>query len=300
MSAISAIGAVTSHTVSQKRVKTTLSRAEWILLGIAFATGIAAYLAAAARNQAVDWPGFLPAIGFNLELVLIGILIRRTRHLGRTAMCLIALGLNGGFSACSGIFIFTVLPFSNPMVDQQLMAADAVFGFSWLKSVTYLAQYPIIAFALRFVYLSLIPQLLFVIIFLSFLKCEVALHRLLMVGFLSFTAMVGIWWLFPSVGPAAYGMVSEEVQNKVFLIANAEYGEKMWRYATLGNQVISVSKMAGVVAFPSMHIVLTTMVLWFTRGTYMFIPLLILNLAMPIATVLQGGHHIMEDRKSVV
>ncbi|MBC7675128.1 MAG: phosphatase PAP2 family protein [Rhodoferax sp.] len=174
------------------------------------------------------------------------------------------------------------------------MAADAALGFSWMNAINYLSNFPHFAFALRFVYMSLLPQLAFVIVLLSFFRLEGDLHRFLMVFFLSMAATTGVWWLIPSVGPAAYAMVSEAAQHKVSLVANAEYGEKMWRYATEGNLLISRSTMAGVVAFPSMHIVLTCMVLWFTLKTYMFYPLLVLNFLMPVATVLQGGHHIMD------
>lgn len=280
--------------VTQKPALSLLSRSELLLLMFVLAISVASLAATAARRQAVEWSDFLPGLGFCLSVVLIGIIIRKTRHLGRTATGIIALGLFWSFFMFYGVLTFTVLPFSNPMVDQQLLAADAAIGLSWVESVNFLAGYPTVAFALRFVYVSLLPQLVFVIILLASLRQQAELHRFIMVGFLSCTASVGIWWLFPSVGPAAYAMVSEEVQQKVFLVANAEYGEKMWRYATEGNQVISASKMAGVVAFPSMHIVLTGMILWFTRRTYMFIPLLVFNFVVPVATYLQGGHHFMD------
>ena len=273
---------------------------EFRLLMFVVATCLAGLASTAARGQAVEWSDFLPVIAFSLAKIFVGLMIRRTRFFGRTATFMIAFGLYWSFLVAYSILTFTVLPFSNPMIDQQLLAADAAIGFSWVGAVNALADYPTVALVLRFVYLSLIPQLVFVIILLSTLKQQVELHRFLMVGLLSFTATLIIWWLFPSVGPAAYGMVSDEVQQKVHLVANAEYGEKMWRYATEGNQVISGSKMEGVVAFPSMHIVLTGMILWFTRNTYMFIPLLVLNFVMPVATVLQGGHHVMDLLGGVV
>ena len=68
----------------------------------------------------------------------------------------------------------------------------------------------------------------------------------------------------------------------------------MWRYATQRNLIISNSEMAEVIAFPSMHIVMTCMAVWSSLRTWAFVPLLGLNLAMPAATVLQGGHHVMD------
>ena len=209
-------------------------------------------------------------------------------------MATIGFGLFMCFLASAGIFTFGVLPFVNPMIDQQLLAADAALGFSWVKFVTAVADYPVIGIALRYVYLSILPQVAFVIVFLSYLNRETDLHRFLTVGFLGLLTCVCVWWLFPSVGPAAYGMVSEEIQQKIQLVANAEYGANMALYSTQGVDIITGAKMTGVVAFPSFHIVMTCMVLWFTRRTWMFIPLLILNATMPVAAVLQGGHHVVD------
>jgi membrane-associated phospholipid phosphatase len=294
MSIFSQMNASTPVLAADKPVTVLLSHPERALIYIILATFFVGVSAAIFRHQAIDWPDFWPVIMVCVEVILLAVILRKTGFLVRTATCMIAFGLILGFMTCCSILTFTILPFSNPMIDQQLLAADAALGFHWVEAVNSLADYPKFAGALRFIYNSLFPQIAFVMIYLSFLKRDVDLHKFLMVGFLSMIATDLVWWLFPSVGPAAYGMVSEDVQQKVQLIANAEYGEKMGRYATQGLSLITGSKMAGAVAFPSMHIVLTSMVLWFTRRTWMFIPLVVLNLLMPIATVLQGGHHIMD------
>jgi membrane-associated phospholipid phosphatase len=226
--------------------------------------------------------------------VLSGMLLRKTRFFGRTATALIAFGLIICYLFGIGILTLTVMPFAFQMVDQQLMAIDGALGFNWHDDVTALAAYPAFATGLRWVYQSILPQIAFVIVLLAALKHDNDLHRFLAVGMLSMTVSMVIWWLWPSVGPAAYKMVSEQVQISTSLVADAHYGEKMWRYATQGNPVISRASMAGVVAFPSMHIVMMAMVLLFTRKTWAFGPLLVLNATMPMATILQGGHHAID------
>ncbi len=271
-----------------------LSPAEWRLIFFIVAICFSGFVTTIVRNQAVDWLDFVPVIGTSLVLVFVGAFLRKARDMPRTAMGAIGFGLFMCFSASAGIFTFGVLPFVNPMIDQQLLAADAAMGFSWVNFVTAVADYPTIGIALRYVYLSILPQFAFVIVFLSYLNRETDLHRFLTVGFLGLLTSVCVWWLFPSVGPAAYGMVSPEVQQKILLVANADYGTNMALYSTQGVDIITGSKMTGVVAFPSFHIVMTCMVLWFTRQTWMFIPLLVLNATMPIATVLHGGHHVVD------
>lgn len=296
MSAINVAKVSTSYSdlAAARPTVALLKPAEWKLVCIILATGIAGATYAAVRQQAVDWLAFLPNVLVSLELIAFGIFVRRTRHLARMAMGLIAVGLLMGFLACYAVLTFTVLPFANPMVDQQLLLADAALGFSWVDSVTNLALYPRVAIGLWYVYFSILPQLLTVIAALAFLRRQDDLHRFVAVGFLSMILSDFVWWLFPSVGPAAYGMVSADVQQKIFLIANADYGERMLRYATEGNVLITKSILDGVIAFPSMHIVMTCMATWFARRTWIFVPVLVLNCAMPVAAVLQGGHHVMD------
>lgn len=282
------------HSGAPKPAAALINRAEWHLTTLIAVTFFASVFFAFVRGQAVNWAEFFPNILVGVELVLVGVCVRRSRYLARTALGLIAVGLIICFLPFYAILTFTVLPFSNPMVDQQLLLADAAFGFNWVDAVNGLARYPAVASALWYIYFSIMPQTLILIAMLSFLKRDVEIYRFVAVGFLSMIMSVAVWWLIPSVGPAAYGMVSEAVQQQTHLIANAEYGERMWRYATEGNTLIDKSKLDGVIAFPSMHIVMTCMVVWFARRTWLFWPLLILNIGMPVATVLQGGHHIMD------
>jgi hypothetical protein len=271
-----------------------LRRAEWRLLGFICATLIGAVLILAIRQQAVQWLEFLFVIGVSLELVLIGALLRRAGRLPRVAMGLIGVGLYVCFSMSSAVFIFTLFPFTNPIIDHSLIAIDAAFGFSWVPFVEYVAGFPQFGLALRHIYGTILLQLAAVIFVLSFLRREVELHRFLTVGFVGMVMTDAIWWLFPSVGPAAYGMVSQAAQDNILLVANAEYGTYMAKLSTEGLALINIDSIAGVVAFPSFHIVLTCLVLWFMRGTWAFYPLLVLNLLMPVATVVHGGHHVVD------
>lgn len=295
MSAINFTVPSTPQGVDHKPAAVSLKRAEWRLICFILAIFIAGVVNTVVRHQAVAWTEFVPTFAISIELVLIGIFIRKTRHMPRLAMGTIGFGLFMCFSGASSIFIFTLFPLSHPLMDPALLALDAKLGFSWVGAVNFIASYyPAVGIALRYVYLSILPQIGGVIVLLSFLNREVNLHRFLTVGFLGLILTIGCWWTFPSVGPAAYGMVSTLAQESIQLNANASYGAYMRQLATEGLPLIAPERIAGVVAFPSFHIVLTCMVLWFTRSTWAFLPLVILNLAMPVATVVQGGHHLVD------
>ena len=282
------------HQTGRRSFGSLLYGAEWLLLGMVAAISLAGVVNAAISHQAVDWMSFFPAFGSSLALVAMGIFIRAKRDMPRMALGAIGFGVFMSFTGSIAIFIFTLFPLVHPLIDPQLMALDAGFGFSWLGFVELVANLPLTGTALRYVYLSILPQVVAVIILLSFLNRPVALHRFLTVGIVCMIVTVSFWWLLPSVGPAAYGMVSTAAQDSIALMANAAYGADMRRFALQGVEVITLGEIAGVIAFPSFHIVMTCMVLWFTRKTWAFGPLLAVDIAMPVATIVHGGHHLVD------
>ena len=272
-----------------------LKRAELILLGLIAAILFGAVAISTLRGQAVAWSEFSPVFLISLELVLIGIFVRKSRNRPRLALGTIGFGLFMCFSQCSAIFIYTLFPFANPLMDTALLAIDAKLGFSWVATVDYIASnFPDFGIMLRYVYLSILPQVATTIVLLAFLNREVDLHRFLTVGVLGLTLTIAFWWLLPSVGPAAFGMVSKAAQESIRLNASEAYGAYMRQLATVGLPLIRPEDITGVVAFPSFHMVLTSMVLWFTRRTLIFVPVVILNFTMPLATIVQGGHHLVD------
>ena len=210
------------------------------------------------------------------------------------AACGAGFGVFVCFTGSIAIFIFTLFPLVHPLMDTKLIGLDAALGFSWVGFVDFVATLPVTGTGLRYVYLSILPQVVGVIILLSFLNRPVALYRFLSVGIVCMIVTVSFWWLFPSVGPAASGMVSPAAQDRIGLIANAAYGADMRRFALLGVDVITLGEIAGVIAFPSFHMVMACMVLWFTRKTWAFVPLLAVDITMPVATIVHGGHHLVD------
>ena len=275
-------------------LKHLLFRAEWWLVGLVAALCVGCVVNATLRHQAVAWVEFFPAFGASAMLVALGMYIRATRPMPQMALGAIGFGIFMAFSGSVAIFIFTLFPFASPLIDPSLMTVDAALGYRWIGFVEYIAQYPAIGVALHYVYLSILPQMVGVIILLAFLHRPVDLHRFLTVGILCMIITVAFWWAFPSVGPSAFGMVSEDIQEKIKLIANAAYGEDMRRLSYDGISLISPSQITGVIALPSFHMIMACMVVWFTRGTLAFFPVVLVNIAMVPATLIHGGHHLVD------
>jgi hypothetical protein len=280
--------------VPSKPLTGLVARPELVLLGLVIAVCIACVGNAVLKNQAVDWMGFIPAIGASFALVLMGVYVRAMRQMQRMALGAIGFGIFAAFSSSIAIFIYTLFPLAHPLIDPSLIAYDAAVGFSWIRFVEFIAGYPVLGIALHYVYLSILPQVVCVIILLSFLNRAVALHRFLASGIVCMIVTVGFWWLFPSVGPAAFGMVSPDIQARISLLANDAYGAEMRRLAADGIDVITPLRITGVIAFPSFHMVMACMVVWFTRRTWAFLPLVLVNGLMIPATIVHGGHHLID------
>jgi PAP2 superfamily len=269
-------------------------RAEIILLGclgllIALSVGNAVW-----NDQAVAWGAFAPAIAACLAMVGIGAYIRRVKHAPRLAVGVIGFGVFMAFTGAISIFAYTLFPFSNPRIDLALMAFDARFGFVWTDFVHWIATLPGVGRVLSWVYVSSLFQMVAVILLLAFLNRPAEVHRFLFMGILSMSVTIAIWRRWPSIGPPAYVSLPPEVEAKAALIADVHVGETLLRFATKGNAVITPEIITGIVSFPSFHLIMAFMVMWFTRQSLAFVPALIVNLAMIPAALLHGGHHLID------
>jgi hypothetical protein len=255
---------------------------------------LASVTAAAFRGQAVQWSAFAPGIAMCFAMIGIGLYVRHFKPAPRIALGTIGLGVFMAFSAIVSILAYTIFPFVNPMIDQRLVAWDAQLGFSWLGFLESMAAYPLISKALGYIYLTSLPQIMGLIALLSYLNRPTELHRFLLVGFVTMFFTLAFWWAFPSVGPTAYFPVPPALEAQLGLMTNTQSGANLLRWATDGNAIITPDIVTGVVAFPSFHIVMACMVVWFSWRTVVFVPTLLVNLAMIPATILQGGHHLVD------
>ena len=268
--------------------------AERQMLVFIAAVGLLAVAFALALGRQVNWPPFVGGYAATLGLAAIGSYIRQAKSAPRIALALIGVAIFAGFTAVSSVFIFTLFPLANPLVDPALMRVDQALGYSWPGLIAWLADYPGPAQALGYVYHSSLLQILLTIVLLAALSREVALHRFLLVGMVTLIIAVAIWWVIPSIGPSAFHDIPEAHRVATGLYYNSAYGDFLRLLAEVGPPVISPEVITGVVAFPSYHMVMALLVVWFTRGTLAFLPAVLVNTAMVPATLSHGGHHLID------
>ena len=262
----------------------------WFIGGI----GLLAVLMALALQRNVNWPPFLVGYFATVGLAGIGAYVRQVKAAPRIALALVGASIFTGFTAVSSIFIFALFPMVNPLIDPTLIALDARLGYHWPDLIAWLAQYPALAQGLGYVYHSSLPQIFLTIILLAALSRELALHRFLLVGIVTLILAVAIWWAMPSVGPSAFQPIPEDHRIATGLYYSPAYGDFLRSLVEVGPPRITPEVITGVVAFPSYHMIMALMVVWFTRGTVAFLPAALVNTAMVPATLSHGGHHLID------
>ena len=271
-----------------------LPMAERLQLAIVLGTILASVVLTLLRGQAVAWPAFAPVFVACGLLVAIGIYLRTRKDAPRMALGVVGFAVFMGFTGAAAIFIFALFPLSAPLIDSALIRADAVLGYDWAGFVTGLAGWPLFGTILGYVYMSSLLQMVCMIVLLAWTGRASELYRFQLVGMFSMVLTVLIWHSFPSVGPAAWVSVPADVHDKIGLVVDERYGEELRRLVREGLQVISPDRVIGVIAFPSFHMVMACMVVWFSRETPFFGLALGVNLAMVPATLSHGGHHLVD------
>lgn len=264
-----------------------------MLIFIAFVGLLAVALALTMQRQ-VNWPPFLGGYAATLALAMIGGYVRHMKSAPRVGLALVGAGIFSGFTAVSSIFIFALFPLANPLIDPWLLTIDAALGYHWPGLIAWLADHPALAQALGYVYHSSLAQILLTIILLAALSRTLDLHRFLLVGIVTLILAVAIWWTVPSIGPSAFQQIPEAHRLATGLYYSPAYGELLRSLVEVGPRQISPEVVTGVVAFPSYHMIMALMVVWFTRGTLAFLPAALVNTAMIPATLSHGGHHLVD------
>lgn len=272
----------------------SLLPAERMMIAAILGFGLAAVALTTVLGRVVNWPPFLVGYFATLGLTGVGMYIRQVKNAPRIAIAIIGVAIFMGFTAVSTVFIFALFPLPNPLIDSSLIGIDSKLGYHWPGFVGWLAQAPGIAKALGYLYHTALPQMVLTIVLLASLGRERTLHRFLLVGIISLVITVTIWWLWPSVGPSGSQMIPEDVRLATGLYFDPAYGEYLRSLVEVGPRRISPEVVTGVVAFPSYHMIMALMIIWFTWRTSLFLPALMLNVAMIPATLSHGGHHLVD------
>lgn len=121
------------------------------------------------------------------------------------------------------------------------------------------------------------------------------LHHFLVTGVLGACASIAFWIFFPTFGPSAYVQVPQWVSQTIPLAVGNTYGQELVRLTTEGVVYLSPKDVLGLIGFPSFHIFMAAMSVWFVPRHWVVMAVILpINLLMPLAVLVQGGHHLSD------
>lgn len=272
-----------------------LFAAERFVLGfIAILFAIDAILIAV-KGVRVDYAGYLLCLLAGASVFILGQIYRKSGRDFRIAAALTSGGLFILFTLVASIFNYMFLPVAFPAIDHVLFVVDAMFGYSWAGIVLWAATHPWVGTILFFVYATSLPQLLVIVLTLGFTGREEQLHHFLITGVIGAFASIVFWIFFPTFGPSAYVQLPQWISQTIPLAVDNGYGQELSRLAAEGVSYLSPQNVLGLIGFPSFHIFMAAMSVWFVpRHRLVIAVILPLNLLMLPAVLVQGGHHLSD------
>jgi len=272
-----------------------LRPAETALAGFAIVLLVLDVAWSLAAGRTVAWTAFAPGVVVALALIGVGAIARGRLPGSSLGTCSVGLGIFVAVCLAVSILVLILLPLPSPLMDRHLIAFDEALGFDWDAFVMRAKEYPLFLEALRYVYGSAIPQIALLIVILGLTRREGDMQRLLFSGSFSLVVAVGVWWLFPSIGPAPFSALSSDPDVQNMLYHSPREARILLALVTAGPDIaVPGQLLGGLVAFPSIHMVMALMIAWYSRATWAFLPFCASSLLMIPATLLHGGHHLSD------
>lgn len=245
-------------------------------------------------DRAVAWETYAPGAAACVGLILCGLYIRFFKGAERRAKITIVIGLNSLFGLMTAVFFHLNMPRPEPILSDFLLGIDNFFGYHWPTAVAWVAETPNLGYFLRVVYLSSFAQIVVVMMLLAYLNRMRQLDAMIFTNAFSLVMVYAVWQAFPNMSQSTYLPLPIETEIATDLVTNSILAGLLSDYAQNGLELVTMEMTLGVVAFPSYHMVMSVLVVWFARRTVLFIPILILNIIMFPAILIHGAHHIAD------
>jgi PAP2 superfamily len=277
---------------SQRRF--LLLPSERLLLAMVLGLGSVALLLGLLLQRNINWPPFIIGYLASLGFVPLGAYVRGAKDSPRLSLGLVGTGCFCAATAAFSVLSFAMLPVPNPMVDDWLTQTGHWVGYDWRDFVIMMTAYPTLTTALSYVYQVAPTLLLVTICVLAAHNKATTLHQFLFVGVFSLLVALAIWWLWPSVGYVGKLPLSDAALAENRLVYGTDYGAVLTHLIQFGPKRITPEVITGVIGFPSYHMVMACLVGWYSRHTVLAIPMALVTLAMIPATLVHGGHHLID------
>jgi PAP2 superfamily len=221
-------------------------------------------------------------------LLTVAVLCSVLRKLPGLAELAAYLALWIGFSLVGGICTYLAGTASRPLADGALAAFDTSFGFDWTAWVHAIRSWPVLNALLHTAYGSLFPQVIGSIVLFSVGRIEGRNQELLCGAAISLLLVTFGSVLFPALGPWVQAADST-------LRTAPGYVPDLLTLRGGASLPFVLSRMEGIVSFPSYHTVLAILFIYAHRGIRWSFPVIaVLNGVMLVSVPAEGPHYLAD------
>jgi membrane-associated phospholipid phosphatase len=248
------------------------------------------------------------AVGFRLELgtffsILLVFLLLVGIHIVYTVLRPIPVfaAVSGGIAVTSwslmmvGVTALAGLGLHAPLIDEALIRADASLGLNAAVFTDWVARYPGCASLLMGFYISSIPLVFATVLFLAL----TGRHERMWAFCLSITGAAMVCALVGSVIPAIGSFTELNIPLSTRQVlpggAGTYYLAAFEAYRSGSLHVIDITRLDGVVIFPSFHVIMALATAYGYRGIRLIGAIAYAaNAIVIVATVPMGGHYFID------
>jgi hypothetical protein len=209
----------------------------------------------------------------------------------RLAAMLFGTGFLCAFSLGASVLNYLLLTRAGTRIDDTLAAMDRALGFDWPRAMAWMAVHPRLNALAYGAYSSMLPQVAILTIALATVD-PARVYRFIAAIAIGALVCIAVWSFAPSFG--AFSVYANPAPQ-AFLALDGAYAREIVRLLKDGPGLISPADAKGLIGFPSYHAVLALLVMAHARALkYLRWPAVLLNIAVLLATPVQGGHHVMD------
>ena len=271
------------------------TRLQFILFGIVVSAATVDAAWVLGGHFDVDGLGFAGIAALSIILAAAGLFYERVRKEERLAAMLLGTSFLLGMSASFSCLNYLLLTVAGHRIDDTLAALDRALGVDWPAMMIAMSHHPVVNALLQLAYISVLPQVALLVVLLGWRGKHENIYAFCLALTVGAAISIFVWTLAPSFGAFSVYELPAEVSQRMPLALDAQYAKDLMSLLANGPGHISPTSAKGLIGFPSFHAAMAMMVVWYARelSTVRWF-VLALNLAVLVATPIQGGHHVVD------
>lgn len=187
----------------------------------------------------------------------------------------------------TSVLMYLAAALDFPLIDQQLASVDRHLGFDWLAIFNWVKAHPVLDRVLDLAYWSLPPQIVVIPIILSVTGRFERMREFILLFATTLLLVIALSAFLPAAGAWDFYGVAD--------LTSAYYIRDFHAIRSGSMTELDLTKLTGIIQFPSFHAALGLMLIMATRGIYLVFPLsTVCNVLMIVSATTHGGHHLAD------